>query len=327
MTAAKLVRCVLSFSRVSFSPAATVQRGLTAQRQLRCISSIRKNGEAAVKVEVQNPQTDASNFMNKTKLKPTEVDVGNSLRTEAIRSPSTSTSLSPIRPLFLTPQLGNEQPWQIGILKQTTIMDEASQPTYLDMQATTPTDPHILNAMPPVYTGLYRNPNSRTHTYGWETEKAIDVARKPVAKLMGAHPKEIRFTSGARESNNMSIKYVAKLYKSKKHTITSQTEHKHLQDEGYNITYLPVKNKGLINREHLEKEISQDTAPVSIMTRKSESGVEKRVSSSKQIGSQAVGKIPVKVGEWNVDLMSIRGPKVYGPQNVVFTAELSHTHW
>ncbi|RPA88437.1 PLP-dependent transferase, partial [Choiromyces venosus 120613-1] len=220
-----------------------------------------------------------------------------------------------------------------GILKQTGIMDEACQPTSFDMQATTPMDPHVLNAMLPVYTGLYRNPNLRTHTYGWGTEKAIDVACKPVAQLIGAHPTEIRFTSGAMESNNMSIRYVAKFYKSKKHTITSQTEHKcvldscrHLQDEWYNITYLPVNNNGLIDREHLEK-IRPDTVPVSIMVVSNEirliqliEEIGKRFRKMgvffQTDGSQAVGKIPVKVGEWNVDLMGILGPKAYGPTGI-----------
>ncbi|RPA88765.1 PLP-dependent transferase, partial [Choiromyces venosus 120613-1] len=163
------------------------------------------------------------------------------------------------------------------------------------------------------------------------TEKAIDVSREPVVKLMGAHPKEIIFTFGARESNNMSIKCVARLYKSKKHIMTSQTEYKcvldscrHLQDAGFDITYLPVKNKGLINLEHLEKEISQDTALVSIMTVNNDIGV---IQPVEEIGKlcrekgvffqtdsvQAVGKIPVQVGEW-IDLMNICGPKVYGPQ-------------
>lgn len=97
-----------------------------------------------------------------------------------------------------------------GILKQATVMDEGTRPIYLDMQATTPTDPRVLDAMLPFFTGLYGNPHSRTHAYGWETEKATEQAREHVANLIGADPKEIIFTSGATESNNMSIKGVAR---------------------------------------------------------------------------------------------------------------------
>ncbi|RPB01589.1 PLP-dependent transferase [Choiromyces venosus 120613-1] len=249
MTATKVVRCIASFSRASLSPAATLQRGLTVQLCRRFISSSGKDGEAAVKVDVENRQIDASNFMNKTGLKPAKVSVGNGLMADVMMFPSTS------------------------ILNQTTIVDAGSRPIYLDMQATTPTDPCILDTILPTYTCLYRNPHSCTHTYGWGKEKEIDIARENVAKLNGAHPKEIIFTSGAMGLNDMSIMYVARFYKSKKHIITSQTEQKcvldlcrHLQDEGYDITYVPIKNNGLINLEHLEKEICPDTALVAIMT-------------------------------------------------------------
>ena len=108
-------------------------------------------------------------------------------------------------------------------------MDEGERPIYLDMQATTPLDPRVLDAMLPFYTGLYGNPHSRTHAYGWETDKAVEQAREDIANLIGADPKEIIFTSGATESNNMSIKGVARFFGrsgKKKHIITSQTEHK-----------------------------------------------------------------------------------------------------
>ncbi|RDA87170.1 hypothetical protein CP532_4294 [Ophiocordyceps camponoti-leonardi (nom. inval.)] len=128
------------------------------------------------------------------------------------------------------------------ILKQATVMEEGQRPIYLDMQSTTPVDPRVLDAMLPYYVGVYGNPHSRTHAYGWESEKAVDEAREHVAKLIGADSKEIIFTSGATESNNMSIKGVARFYGQggkKKHVITSQTEHKcvldscrHLQDAG-----------------------------------------------------------------------------------------------
>lgn len=223
-----------------------------------------------------------------------------------------------------------------GILGHATIMDEGARPIYLDMQATTPTDPRVLDAMLPFLTGLYGNPHSRTHAYGWETEKAIDTAREHIGKLVGADPKEIIFTSGATESNNMSIKGVARFYKAKKrHIITSQTEHKcvldscrHLQEhEGFDVTYLPVKSNGLIDLAELEAAIRPDTSLVSIMTVNNEIGV---IQPMEEIGklcrknkiffhtdaAQAVGKIPLDVNKWNIDLMSISGHKVYGPKGI-----------
>ncbi|KAF2087411.1 cysteine desulfurase [Saccharata proteae CBS 121410] len=224
-----------------------------------------------------------------------------------------------------------------GILKQATVMDEGTRPIYLDMQATTPTDPRVLDAMLPFYTGLYGNPHSRTHAYGWETEKAVEQAREHIANLIGADPKEIIFTSGATESNNMSIKGVARFFKrsgKKKHIITCQTEHKcvldscrHLQDEGIDVTYLPVQSNGLIDMEELEKAIRPDTALVSIMTVNNEIGVVQPVEEigklcrSKKIffhtdGAQAVGKIPLDVNAMNIDLMSISAHKIYGPKGI-----------
>lgn len=224
-----------------------------------------------------------------------------------------------------------------GVLKQATIMDQGNRPIYLDMQATTPTDPRVLDAMLPYLTGQWGNPHSRTHAYGWETEKAVEQAREHVANLIGADPKEIIFTSGATESNNMSIKGVARFFGrsgKKKHIITTQTEHKcvldscrHLQDEGYEVTYLPVQNNGLIRLEDLEAAIRPDTALVSVMTVNNEIGVIQPIKEIGQIcrskkvffhtdGAQAVGKIPIDVNEWNIDLMSISGHKIYGPKGI-----------
>lgn len=224
-----------------------------------------------------------------------------------------------------------------GILKQATIMDQGKRPIYLDAQATTPTDPRVLDAMLPFLTGLYGNPHSRTHAYGWETEKAVEQARKHVADLIGADPKEIIFTSGATESNNMSIKGVARFFGrsgKKKHIITSQTEHKcvldscrHLQDEGFDVTYLPVKNNGLIDMAELEAAMRPDTALVSIMTVNNEIGVIQPIEEigklcrSKKIffhtdAAQALGKIPISVNDWNIDLMSLSGHKIYGPNGI-----------
>jgi len=224
-----------------------------------------------------------------------------------------------------------------GVLKQATIMDEGERPIYLDMQATTPLDPRVLDAMLPFYSGLYGNPHSRTHAYGWETDKAIEDARGHIATLIGADPKEIIFTSGATESNNMSIKGVARFFGrsgKKKHIITSQTEHKcvldscrHLQDEGFDVTYLPVQNNGLIDMAELEAAIRPETALVSIMSVNNEIGVIQpieeigRLCRSKKVffhtdGAQAVGKIPMDVNRMNIDLMSISSHKIYGPKGM-----------
>lgn len=224
-----------------------------------------------------------------------------------------------------------------GILKQASIMDEGTRPIYLDAQATTPTDPRVLDAMLPFFTGLYGNPHSRTHAYGWETDKAVEQARAHIASLIGADPKEIIFTSGATESNNMSVKGVARFFKrsgKKNHIITCQTEHKcvldscrHLQDEGVEVTYLPVGSDGRISMEELEAAIRPETMLVSIMTVNNEIGVVQpveeigRLCRSKKVffhtdGAQAVGKIPIDVNKMHVDLMSISGHKIYGPKGI-----------
>ncbi|XP_037775093.1 cysteine desulfurase, mitochondrial-like isoform X1 [Penaeus monodon] len=209
------------------------------------------------------------------------------------------------------------------------------RPLYLDAQATTPLDPRVLDAMLPYLTHQYGNPHSRTHAYGWDSEKAMEKARQQVAELIGADKKEIIFTSGATESNNISVKGVARFYRSKKrHVITTQTEHKcvldscrALENEGWDITYLPVQSTGLISLEELEASIRPDTALVSVMMVNNEIGV---VQPVKEIGAlcrsrkiffhtdaaQAVGKIPINVNEQNIDLMSISGHKIYGPKGI-----------
>ena len=225
----------------------------------------------------------------------------------------------------------------VGILKQATIMDEGQRPIYLDMQATTPLDPRVLDAMMPFYSGLYGNPHSRTHAYGWETDRAVEEAREHIATLIGADPKEIIFTSGATESNNMSVKGVARFFGrsgKKRHIITTQTEHKcvldscrHLQDEGFDVTYLPVQNNGLVDMAELEAAIRPDTALVSIMAVNNEIGVIQpleeigKLCRSKKVffhtdGAQAVGKIPMDVNKMQIDLMSISSHKIYGPKGI-----------
>lgn len=189
--------------------------------------------------------------------------------------------------------------------------------------------------MLPYLTSFYGNPHSRTHAYGWESEKAMETAREQVADLIGADPKEIVFTSGATESNNISVKGVGRFYKSKKkHVITTQTEHKcvldscrQLEAEGIEVTYLPVLPSGLVDLELLEKSIRPDTSLVSIMTVNNEIGVLQPVQEigklcrSKKVffhtdAAQAVGKIPMDVNKMNIDLMSISGHKIYGPKGV-----------
>jgi cysteine desulfurase len=216
-------------------------------------------------------------------------------------------------------------------------MDEGQRPIYLDAQATTPMDPRVLDAMLPYYTGLYGNPHSRTHAYGWETDIAVEKAREHVAALIGADPKEIIFTSGATESNNMSVKGIARFFGragKKKHIITSQTEHKcvldscrHLQEEGFDITYLPVLKTGLIDMAELEAAITPETALVSIMSVNNEIGVIQpleeigKLCRSKKVffhtdAAQAVGKIPMDVEKMKIDLMSISSHKIYGPKGM-----------
>lgn len=209
------------------------------------------------------------------------------------------------------------------------------RPLYLDAQATTPLDPRVLDAMMPYSVSYYGNPHSRTHAYGWESEQAVEHARKQVADLIGADPKEIVFTSGATESNNISVKGVARFYKkNKKHVITTQTEHKcvldscrSLESEGLEVTYLPVMKNGLIDMELMEAAIRPDTSLVSVMTVNNEIGV---IQPMKEIGAlcrknkvffhtdaaQAVGKIPLDVNDLKIDLMSISGHKIYGPKGV-----------
>ncbi|XP_014103281.2 cysteine desulfurase, mitochondrial [Bactrocera oleae] len=209
------------------------------------------------------------------------------------------------------------------------------RPLYLDVQATTPLDPRVLDAMLPYMTNYYGNPHSRTHAYGWESEKAVETAREQVAMLIGAEPKEIIFTSGATECNNISIKGVARFYASKKkHVITTQTEHKcvldscrALENEGFKVTYLPVKSNGIIDMKQLEESITPETSLVSIMTVNNEIGVKQPIADigalcrSRKVffhtdAAQAVGKIPIDVNKMNIDLMSMSGHKIYGPKGV-----------
>lgn len=207
---------------------------------------------------------------------------------------------------------------------------------YLDYQATTPCDPRVVEAMMPYFTEKYGNPHSRNHVFGWDAEEAVEISRKQVADLIGANAKDVIFTSGATESNNLAIKGVARFYKSqgKNHIITCVTEHKcvldtcrYLELDGFEVTYLPVQTNGLISLEDLEKAIKDNTILVSIMAVNNEIGV---VQPIKEIGAlcrnrgvffhtdaaQAVGKIDIDVEDMNIDLLSISGHKIYAPKGV-----------
>eukprot|EP01117_Protostelium_nocturnum_P002070 TRINITY_DN12710_c0_g1_i1.p1 TRINITY_DN12710_c0_g1~~TRINITY_DN12710_c0_g1_i1.p1 ORF type:complete len:482 (+),score=166.43 TRINITY_DN12710_c0_g1_i1:111-1556(+) len=212
---------------------------------------------------------------------------------------------------------------------------DAGRAIYLDVQATSPMDPRVLDEMLPFMTWNYGNPHSNTHTYGREARDYVETAREEVAQLIGADSKEIVFTSGATESNNISLKGVARFYKSKKnHIITTVTEHKCVLDscralelEGFEVTYLPVQKNGLVDLEELKKAIRKETVIVSVMAVNNEIGV---IQPLAQIGSicrergvffhtdaaQAVGKIAIDVNAMKIDLMSVSGHKIYGPKGV-----------
>ncbi|GAB4813750.1 hypothetical protein N2152v2_000796 [Parachlorella kessleri] len=208
-------------------------------------------------------------------------------------------------------------------------------PLYLDMQATTPVDPRVIDAMLPYLTEQYGNPHSRTHLYGWEADSAVEAAREQVAKIIGSDSKEIVFTSGATESNNLAIKGVAGFYKDKKkHVITTQTDHKcvldscrYLQQRGFDVTYLPVQKNGLIDLQQLEDAIRPDTALVSVIAVNNEIGVVQPLAEIGKLcrqnkvffhtdAAQAVGKVPISVNDMHIDLLSISGHKLYGPKGV-----------
>jgi cysteine desulfurase len=209
------------------------------------------------------------------------------------------------------------------------------QPIYLDYQATTPLDPRVLEAMMPYFTHQFGNPHSRSHSYGWEAEEGVEKARGQVAKLIGADEKEVIFTSGATESNNLAIRGVAEFYKDRKnHIVTTVTEHKcvldtcrHLQEQGFEVTYLPVQKNGLIDLEALRAAVTDKTVVVSVMAVNNEIGVIQPLAEIGKIcrekkaffhtdAAQAVGKIPLDVEAMNIDLMSISGHKIYGPKGI-----------
>ena len=206
-------------------------------------------------------------------------------------------------------------------------------PIYLDNHATTPLDPRVLEAMMPYLTDRFGNASSRSHQFGWEAEQAVERAREQVAKLIGASAKEISFTSGATESDNLAIKGVAEAYREKgNHIVIVATEHKAVLDSskrlekyGYRITCLPVDTDGLVNLDELKRAIDGSTILVSIMYANNEIGVIQPIPEIGKIcrergvlfhsdAVQAIGKIPVNVQADNMDLMSITAHKLYGPK-------------
>jgi cysteine desulfurase len=212
---------------------------------------------------------------------------------------------------------------------------DVNLPIYMDNHATTPLDPRVLEAMMPYLTTKFGNAASRNHSFGWEADKAVSVAREQVAKLIGASEKEIIFTSGATESDNLAIKGVAEMYHEKgDHIITQVTEHKaildtckHLEKKGFRVTYLPVNAEGLIDLEDLKRAMDDKTILVSIMTANSEIGVLQPIAEIGKLchekgvlfhtdGVQGVGKIPVNVIDDNIDILSLSGHKIYGPKGV-----------
>jgi len=208
-------------------------------------------------------------------------------------------------------------------------------PIYMDYHATTPMDPRVFEAMKPYFMETFGNSASRNHSFGWQAEEAVEKSRKQIADLIGATPKEVVFTSGATESNNLALKGVAEMYAEKgNHIITAATEHKavldtckRLEKAGIRMTYLPVQSNGLVDLDMLKDAITDKTILVSIMYANNEIGVLQNMAEIGKIAkakgvlvhsdaTQAVGKVPVNVIKDNIDLMSMSGHKIYGPKGV-----------
>ena len=208
-------------------------------------------------------------------------------------------------------------------------------PIYMDYHATTPVDPRVVDAMLPYFSQHFGNAASRNHAFGWEAEEAVDTARRQVAELIGANPKEVIFTSGATESNNLAIKGVAEMYREKgNHLITCVTEHKavidtckKLEKQGGRVTYLPVQKDGRIDLDDLRAAITDKTILITIMAANNEIGVLQPIAEIGAIAKekgilfhtdavQMAGKVPFNVNDLKVDLASMSAHKIYGPKGV-----------
>ena len=208
-------------------------------------------------------------------------------------------------------------------------------PIYLDHNATTPCDPRVVEAMMPYFASTFGNPASRSHSFGWQAAEAVEYAREQVARLIGAEPKEIIFTSGATESANLALKGVFEMYAGKgNHIVTSNIEHRavldtcrHIEKKGAGVTYLPVNNKGLIELAELQSSLKDTTILVSLMFANNEIGTVFPVAAISEIvkknavlffcdATQAVGKIPVDVNKDGIDIMAFSAHKIYGPKGV-----------
>jgi len=208
-------------------------------------------------------------------------------------------------------------------------------PIYMDNHATTPMDPRVMEEMLPYFVEKFGNSASRNHSFVWAAEEGVETARERIAKLVGATTKEIIFTSGATESDNLAIKGVAEMYREKgNHIITAVTEHKavldtckRLEKYGYRVTYMPVQKDGLIDLDDLKRAMDDKTILVTIMAANNEIGVLQPVTEIGKLcrergvifhtdATQAVGKVPTDVNQQNIDLMSISGHKMYGPKGV-----------
>ncbi|QLK56008.1 IscS subfamily cysteine desulfurase [Ehrlichia ruminantium] len=218
--------------------------------------------------------------------------------------------------------------------KVKDIQRHINLPIFLDYQSTTKTDSRVLDAMIP-YFQEFSNPHSRSHCFGWKAESAVELARERIASLINAESKEVIFTSGATESNNLAIKGVANFYKSKgNHIITVRTEHKcvldscrHLETEGFDVTYLDVQKNGILDLNLLKSAITDKTILVSVMMVNNEIGVIQPIEEIGKIchnhgvffhtdAAQAFGKIPIDVNKMNIDLLSISGHKIYAPMGI-----------
>ena len=217
----------------------------------------------------------------------------------------------------------------------TTGHNGVKLPIYMDNHATTPVDPRVLEEMLPYFTDKFGNSASRNHVFGWVAEEAVEQARERIAKLVGATTKEIIFTSGATESDNLAIKGVAEMYREKgNHIITAVTEHKAVLDSckrlekyGFRVTYMPVLKDGLVDLDDLKRAMDEKTILVTLMAANNEIGVLQPIAEIGKLchergvlfhsdATQAVGKIPIDVQKMSIDLMSISAHKMYGPKGV-----------